>query len=171
LAAAQLPLSISDSTNNALNVLTLKRTGYRYEIDGKPWPDPHFQTDYVVDGVSLGQTFRFESNRPWFGQTCFEYDGEFLKNSILQLRGLTPPQNQFETTRFVLYRCHCGDDCCGVISCGIQRTGNIVRWTEIRFEDDNGPTDEEMYDGNIPVFEFDAAAYDEVIAAFLNTIG
>ena len=164
-------MTFAGSTNNPLNSLTLKRTGYRYEIDGKPWPDPHFQTDYVVDGASLGQAFRFESNRPWFGQTCFEYDGEFIKDSILQLRGLAPPHNQFGTDRFVLYRCHCGDDNCGIVSCGIRRMDNVVRWNDIRFENDDGPTGDEMYDGNIPVFEFDAVAYDEVIAAFLDTIG
>jgi hypothetical protein len=154
-----------------LNVLTLTRNAYRYEIDGKPWPDPHYQTDYLVDGESLGQAFRFESNRPWFGQTCFEYDGDFLNESIRQLRGLTRAENQFGTNRFVLYRCHCGDDNCGIISCGVQRDENLIRWTDVRFESDDGPTDDEMCDGSIPLFEFDATEYDAAIAAFLDTVG
>lgn len=158
-------------TKSAVNALTLKRIAYRYEVDGKPAPGPHYQTDYFVDGLSLGLAFRFESTRPWFGQTCFEYDDAYLEESVRQLRGLSTPCNQFGTERFVLYRCHCGDDNCGIISCGIQRIDNVVRWIDIRFEDDDGPTDDHMYDGCIPMYEFDSTAYDSEIAKFLKARG
>lgn len=151
-----------------MNVLTLARNAYRYEIDGKPWPDPHFQTDYLVDGDSLGQLFRFESSRPWFGQTCFEDGCDHLNALVLQLCGLTPSQNQFGTDRFVLYRCHCGDDNCGIVSCRVQRHDNVVQWIDIRYENDFGTTYDETSDVCIPVFEFDATEYDDSIKAFLE---
>ncbi|MFH6992020.1 hypothetical protein [Flavobacterium sp. FlaQc-48] len=50
------------------------------------------------------------------------------------------PNNQFETDRIVLYRCHCGSDYCGVISCEIDFDSDYFYWSDIRFEDDNNNT-------------------------------
>ncbi len=154
-----------------MNTLALKRNPYRYEIDGKPWPDPHMQTDYIIDGASMGVALRFESARPWFGQTCFEYDDAVRDEMILQLRGLAPCLNQFGTDRFVLYRCHCGDDYCGTISCIIERGNDTIRWRDVRRENDVGPDSEAEAPGPIPLFEFDLTAYDAAIAAYTQSIG
>ena len=105
-----------------MNTLELSWKAYAYEIDGKRYPQPHRQSDFIIDGQSLGQFFGFEAGRPWFGQTCFDYPDPYRTEMIEQLRGVKPAENQFETERFVLYKCHCGDDNCGIISCQICRT-------------------------------------------------
>ena len=149
-----------------MNTLELRFNDYTYTVDGKTYPEPHQQCDFVVDGQSLGELFRFEEGRPWFGQTCFDYPDPHRAEMILQLRGLKPATNQFETNRFVLYRCHCGDDNCGIISCEIDRANSVVRWTDVRYEADLDQDDEPMFDGMIPLLEFDADAYDSTIAGF-----
>ena len=146
-----------------MNVLAVTSKGYEYKIDGKPYPQPHVQSDFSVDGDSLAATFNFENDRPWFGQTCFETIEPHRTELLLQLRGIKPTNNQFDTNRFVLYRCHCGDDNCGIISCGIERIGNIVRWTDVRYEADLDPEDEPMYHGGVPELVFDTNEYDSTI--------
>ena len=151
---------------SVMNVLAITSKGYEYEIDGKPYPQPHVQCDFSVDGGSLAVAFGFEDGRPWFGQTCFETVEPYRAELILQLRGIRPSNNQFNTNRFVLYRCHCGDDNCGIISCGIERAGHVVRWTDLRYEADLDLDEEPMYDGVVPDFVFDAIEYDSTIERF-----
>ncbi|MBT2748513.1 MULTISPECIES: hypothetical protein [unclassified Lysobacter] len=50
--------------------------------------------------------------------------------------GLEPASNR--SGRHVLYRCHCGSDYCGVISCMLEFDGDHVAWREVAFEDDAG---------------------------------
>ena len=149
-----------------MNTLILKSKGYKYEIDGKPYPTPSVQTDYFVDGNSMGLAFQFEDARPWFGSTCFETIKDQQTELILQLRGLKAAENQFKTDRFVLYRCHCGDDNCGIISCQIERDNRTVRWIDVRYEDDFDASDEPIYDGVIPEFVFDVNHYDSTIQQY-----
>lgn len=149
-----------------MNTLTLTSRGYAYEIDGKPYPDAHHQADFVVDGQPLGERFGFEGARPWFGATCFAYADPIRAELLLQLRGLEPATNQFGTERFVLYRCHCGADYCGVISCRIERSGDRVRWLDVRSEQEEGWEAGLEFDMEIPLLEFDTAEYDEAINTF-----
>lgn len=58
---------------------------------------------------------------------------------VMELCGRTTPLNQFGTCRTVLYRCHCGSDYCGVVSCQIVIAEQSVEWRKITFEDDQGP--------------------------------
>ena len=53
--------------------------------------------------------------------------------------GLQPAHNQFGSGRLVLYRCHCGNDYCGVISCALEFDGDHVVWQQVTLEDDDGP--------------------------------
>ena len=47
-----------------MNKLEICRVGYKYEIDGKEQANPHYQTEFIVDGVSLSKRFSFDKNRP-----------------------------------------------------------------------------------------------------------
>lgn len=53
--------------------------------------------------------------------------------------GLQPAHNQFGSGRLVLYRCHCGCDYCGVISCILELDRDHVVWRQVTREDDDGP--------------------------------
>lgn len=177
------------------NVLCLSSKAYLYEVNGRAAAEPHRQSDFVVDGRSLAECFEFEPQRPWFGQTCFESlplltDGE-RERELLELRGLLPASNQLGSGRLVLYRCHCGDDNCGVISCRIERSEDRVRWSDVRFEQDpfweaaeddderqeQDEQEEEEESGEeaplrrdlvIPEFLFATQAYDRVIETFVK---
>lgn len=149
-----------------MNTLQLRRGEYPYKIDGVLQPTPHKQTDFVVDGQGLGTALGFEAKRPWFGQTALEYLPNQAGNLIEQLRGVVPAESVFDTGRFSLYRCHCGDELCGVISCEIVRDNSTVRWLDIRFEPEGGSP---PYSGRIPEFVFDADDYDEAIVEYANS--
>jgi hypothetical protein len=53
--------------------------------------------------------------------------------------GLQPAHNQFGSGRLVLYRCHCGSDYCGVISCALELDRDHVVWRQVTREDETGP--------------------------------
>jgi|GEM_PF-1263431 len=53
--------------------------------------------------------------------------------------GLEPADNQNESGRLVLYRCHCGCDYCGVVSCELKFDGDHVVWDRLTYENDEGP--------------------------------
>ncbi len=67
------------------------------------------------------------------------------QSPALRARGLAlflgrePSCNQNGSGRHVLYRCHCGSDYCGVISCVLEFDGDHVVWRQITFEDETGP--------------------------------
>lgn len=79
------------------------------------------------------------------------------------------PLNQFDSGRMVLYRCHCGCDDCGVISCRLEFWGDRVVWQDVTYEDDDGPVlaaspDENPEESLLPPgaplrFVFDRAQY------------
>jgi hypothetical protein len=144
-----------------MNRIQIETRRYSYAIDGRTMPDPAVQAEFLIDDASLGERFGFEDGRPWFGRTAFDDTPALRAAQLLQLRGLVPASNQFGTTRFVLYRCHCGADDCGVISCKIIRDDDTVEWRDIRSEDDG------EFDLVIPSLRFDAAAYDAAIEAYV----
>src|SRR5262249_19767809 len=90
------------------------------------------QFEFLVDDFGVSEILGFANDRPWFGSTCFESSGSALEGAIAQLLGLSPSYNQFGTGRFVLYRCHCGCDYCGVISFQIIRSDTKVIWEDVR---------------------------------------
>jgi hypothetical protein len=154
-----------------MNDLALTFKFYDYEIDGKRQPKPHRQSDFVIDGRGMGEVMGFESQRPWFGQTCFEYLPDHAGNIIDELKGLRPVKHSLHEGRFPLYRCHCGAIDCGVVSCIIERTGNIVTWRDVRFEGnhEDAPPDNSIV---IAQLEFAIDSYDSTIDAFaVNAAG
>lgn len=148
-----------------MNQLGLQFNFYEYEINEKVLPSPHRQADFVVNGSGLGATLNFEEHRPWFGQTCFEYLPDHPEFIIDELKGIRRVQYALHDDRYPLYRCHCGDIECGVVSCAIQRSNDVVRWIDLRFEkvDDVVP---EFSDEAIPLLEFCTVDYDAVIDRF-----
>ena len=153
---------------STLNTLTLEFGFYEYEIDGKPYPKPHRQADFIVDGSGLGIVFDIETSRPWFGQTCFDRLPDHAGTMIDALLGLRAIKCGLTDDRFPLYLCHCGDLQCGVISCGIDRSDNLVRWRDMRFEeDDDEPPDNST---QIPSFEFYTSEYDLAVKTFAAKI-
>src|SRR5438445_6911950 len=116
-------------TSRIANTLQIVRRNYEYKVKDAAYS--YAQTEFLVDGVGIGQRFAFESVRPWFGNTCFEMPADAGQYQLQALRGLREPQNQFGTNRFVLYRCHCGCDYCGVLSCRILRTAAAVVWRDL----------------------------------------
>lgn len=151
---------------DTLNQVGLITRQYTYKIDGVEQARAHQQTDIIVDDQSLGRLFGFETARPWFGQTCFEYNNA---NLIDMFRGLRTPVNQFGSGRLVLYGCHCGCDYCGVISCVIERTDTTILWRDIRFEndDDDDPT-ETPYPHSVALYRFATRQYDQIITEYLK---
>jgi hypothetical protein len=151
-----------------MNTLILVTNDYPYEVNGAAYV--RRQTDFVVDGLGLGQRLAFEPNRPWIGETCFELQSEACAREVESLRGLRAPWNQFGTPRFALYRCHCGCDYCGIFSCIIRRTDETVTWEDLRYEDgsrdDDDPCESDRghsYTQQITSFTFDVTAYDSAI--------
>ncbi len=148
-----------------MNTLEIRKIGYQYQINGVEQESPHHQSEFIVDGVGLSKLYNFEESRPWFGQTEFES----TVDQIAALKGLESPNNQLNNGRFVLYRCHCGCDYCGVISCKISRTETSVKWTDIYFGDQDGRFEDDESDCiliNVTEFEFNIKEYDRVINEF-----
>lgn len=117
-----------------MNSLLIEKREILYEADGKP--QRCTQSEFVVDGRSLADFFDFSKERPWFGQTFFEEEGEAFEHERHAILGWVTPNNQLGSGRFILYRCHCGSAYCGVISCNIIVSDEHVRWLDIRYEDD-----------------------------------
>lgn len=158
-----------------VNHLQVERRAYPYEIGGVLQPAPHWQSEFVVDGVGLGERFSFERARPWFGQTSFEIGPEYALLELSAFKALVPPENELESGRLVLYRCHCGCDLCGVISCEVQRKGGRVYWRDVRREEDLEPDEMDAEDSEIdpvviPELVFDAPQYDQVLDAYLASL-
>lgn len=130
--------------------------------------------EFFIDGKPLAE---------WFGEirhlgncdTNLTGNLKLVQNSIMQLTGEIAPYNAFDTKRFVLYRCHCGCDDCGVISCEIIVDDKTVKWKNITIEeyenigisyDDDGNS----FDAIRLDFEFDKTAYLAEIQRFMAKI-
>lgn len=156
-----------------MNKLEICRVGYKYEIDGKEQANPHYQTEFIVDGMSLSERFNFDKNRPWFGQTEFESSSV----NVDEFKGKSTPANQLGNGRFVLYRCHCGSDYCGVIACRVIRTETTVKWGDIFYGDEDGAfvlddgSDDEGIVIDVTGFEFSIDEYDQVLDDYHRNLG
>lgn len=140
--------------------------------------------EYAIDGVNhrieVAEIFIDDrSLAHWLGVqrdlgNCGS-DLDLGQSSPLRPRGLAmflgqePSWNQNGSGRHALYRCHCGSDYCGVISCVLEFDGDHVAWQQITFEDDQGPmlvppADAPAADSALPPgaplrFVFDRAQY------------
>ena len=121
------------------------------------------QAEFIVDGNPLADVLSFSAERPWFGRTFFEDSEAVMNNELTALLGESLPANQFGSHRFILYRCHCGSDYCGVISCVVERKGDFILWKDIRYENDDNDTQQLV----IPEFRFLFIAYTKVINTFV----
>ena len=97
-----------------MNTLRIVQIQVEYDHPNKDERLHVFATDYEIDGKSLGDFFGIDSDRPWFGLTIFDYVPSILQAMLPEFLGQEPPQNQFESERLVLFRCHCGCELGGV---------------------------------------------------------
>lgn len=96
--------------------------------------------EIFIDGRSLAQ---------WLGlsRNLGNCDSDFhdsaspdeRKRLLSTFLGDERPLNQFDSGRIVLYRCHCGCDECGVISCRLAFCDDRVVWQDLTYEDADGP--------------------------------
>jgi hypothetical protein len=99
--------------------------------------------DFLIDGRPLAEYLGVSRlgldlcGSPLSGAGYSRYRA-FHADYARQLTGATPADNQFCSGRVVLYGCHCGCDYCGVISARVERSGAVVRWLDIGFEDERG---------------------------------
>lgn len=96
-----------------------------------------------------------------------DHSGVAREHGRAKYLGLMPSDNQNGSGRHVLYRCHCGCDGCGVISCALEFDGDHVVWAQVTREQDtgpmlgpDGPPEESEFPPNAPLrFVFDHAQY------------
>jgi hypothetical protein len=150
------------------DTLELVSRTYTYEVRGTS--HSHRQGDFVVDGMGLGERLGFEANRPWFGQQGFEGPWDAARHEVRaeELLGRRPASNQYGSGRLVLYRCHCGCDYCGVVSCWLEREGELVIWRDVRFEDD--AEDAPIAPVIIERLTFPAADYEAAIERYVEAL-
>jgi len=91
-----------------------------------------------------------------------------IQHAIGQYIGLGRAYNQFNSSRLVLYRCHCGSDYCGVVSFGLAIDDRRVIWKDIAFESDFPTHQFEPY--SIGSLEFEKAQYLNEFEAFSKII-
>ena len=98
----------------------------------------------------------------------FDYNGSILP-WIRGALGLEPAFNQFDSGRVALYRCHCGCDYCGIISCKVIVEGEHVFWRDLRYESEFDMDDEDVR----PIAElvFNVEAYRRELAAHCERCG
>ncbi len=118
------------------------------------------QAEFLIDGKPLSEIFEIEKDRPWFGSTFLEGAGDVLNKEIQAFLGNEAPQNQFGDDRFALYRCHCGSDYCGVISCKIVRgDDDCIYWKDVRYQYDT----DEFEEPRISEAKFKLLEYTEAV--------
>lgn len=128
--------------------------------------DEKISFDFFIDGKALSECLnisRFDVAYCDFDLDTLKTDiakfpnydrTKINKNAVSQFLGNNPPSNQFETNRIVIYRCHCGCDYCGVISCKIDKQDDLIIWKEITYENDDFEYEQEIEDKEIkPIME------------------
>ena len=93
------------------------------------------------------------------------------KNAVSQFLGNDLPSNQFGTNRIVLYRCHCGSDYCGVISCNLDKQEDLIIWEEITYENDDFEDEKEIENRgikSIKELKFDRKQYELEFEKYLE---
>lgn len=144
-----------------------------YEIDGTRHTCE--LTEFVIDGQPLSKLLGID--RDLRTSQC-DLDAATKKTLPAETERVlnelcegAEPLNQFGTRRTVLYRCHCGSDYCGVVSCQVLALGQSIGWRDISFEDDQGPHRSGADCGYpnlnpIELLTFDKFAYPQAIRRF-----
>ncbi|WP_299247474.1 hypothetical protein [uncultured Aquimarina sp.] len=127
-----------------------------FEIRAVKKEDKKISFDFFIDGKALTEWLnisRFDLAYSDFDLDILEVDTskfpdydrtKINKNAVAQFLGNKQPSNQFATNRIVLYRCHCGSDYCGVISCKLDKQDDLIVWKEITYENDDFEYKKEM---------------------------
>jgi hypothetical protein len=149
--------------------LTIRQLEFPYTIPEKNVEGITLDAEFFVDGESLSKRFGIAKARPWFGRTGFLDSEENIQHFLKALLGKTEPSNQFGTKRLVLYRCHCGSDYCGVISCEVVKEETLIHWLDIREESDDNDS-ETMTGVYLEKLSFDLKQYREAVTEYLNTL-
>lgn len=92
--------------------------------------------EFFIDKKPLSERLGIDRRSLKFIQSEFDCKEEYRKDAESLFLGTAESLNQFGTGRLVLYRCHCGSDYCGVISCKLVIEDHSVRWENIGYEKD-----------------------------------
>jgi hypothetical protein len=117
------------------NTLVIRRFEFEYTPPGQSDARATALTDFVIDDEPLGRSLDLWTERPWFGRTGFDDTDENIGIFMQELVGARPARNQWGTNRLVLFRCHCGCDYCGIVSCDAAADEKFIRWRDIRGEE------------------------------------
>lgn len=162
-------ISESNAGQPVISRLQIERRTIPYVVNGQA--NECEQSEFIVDGQPLSTLFGFAGSRPWFGMTFLDSVKAARENQLQGFLGLCVSFNQFGSGRFVLYRCHCGSDYCGVISCELEVEGDRVCWRDIRYETDPDHEEEpDEMDHVIPALYFDLAQYRASVHHFMATV-
>jgi hypothetical protein len=122
--------------------------------------------DFIVDGVSLSDTFG-EPVTGLIGCFMWSADSAYQQEQVRQL--LLERPSELETGRLMLYVCpECGHIGCGAITFVAEQQGNLVVWRQFghevnyRYDDDDSLFDLSEYAGVGP-FYFDSTQYREAL--------
>lgn len=151
-----------------LNNFAIRTFDFPYIIAESNVTGVSSQADFVIDGVPLGKTLNIWPDRPWFGRTRFERTREVIGVYVDEMLGIRIPRTQLSVGRLPLYGCHCDADTCGLVSCVVRREGNIIRWENIAWENDDDE-DHTRY-GKVDALTFDYAQYLRTINRFVAQI-
>lgn len=139
--------------------LRIGRTVFAYTVDGAEQRAD--VAEIFIDECPLTQ---------WLGIARdlgnADTDLEIPRPTALAERGLAvflgqqPAHNQLGSARLVLYRCHCGCDYCGVVSCVLEVREDRVAWRQVAPEYEPGfaPTADAASVGPLD-FVFDRGQY------------
>jgi len=144
-------------------VILIKRITLHIKIDKKAYNQ--YAAEFFIDDKPLSEILGIDRNSLAFIDNdinSFYYKKKqqsksIVKDYIEQCIGKKNPFNQFNSNRLVLYRCHCGCDYCGVISCRLNIKENIVIWEDVRYE--NEDNDDAMKIKNINDISFEKKQY------------
>lgn len=153
------------STINKFNINIIQKT------------DSSIRFDFFIDGVQLSKYLGFDRLSD-LAFSSFDLDNivvdrekfpnynrkNIIDNKIDEFTGLKVPFNQFGTERIVLYRCHCGCDYCGVISCELSMNGDFVYWKDVRYETEDD--DEQEYTKRIEILKFEKENYFQIFKEY-----
>ncbi len=127
------------------------------DVEGLPAGSPPRRMavwEFMVDGVALAAHLRLRRGElAWINSSLDLPDEAGLLRYTEELLGLAPASNQFGSGRVVLYGCHCGCDYCGVVSARVRRGRDLLFWSELGPEDDEGTVGGLEFSFSIPACE------------------
>ncbi|NAZ80916.1 hypothetical protein GTR02_03690 [Kineococcus sp. R8] len=147
--------------------------------------EPLTQLDFVIDGASvLQQVLSVDLPLPYGlngSQFVSVADLAWPEPSALSLRQLLGAVERdsdwdvLEPGRLPLYGCpECGDVYCGALTIAVEREVDpgggqeVVRWTDVRYEDAQTPAEEMPDLSPVGSFTFDATHYDSTLHSALR---